>query len=81
MPSQKFATKPKKSSCNSSAELTVLIERICALETDLQKIVDIIEEKGLFTSSDFARIIIKKRLVVQKGYCFGSRIESVVVHE
>ena len=59
MPSQKFANKPKKSSVNSNAELTVLIERICALETDLQKIVDIIEEKGLFTSSDFARIIIR----------------------
>ncbi len=81
MASLNFRTRAKKTSGNSDAELTVLIERICALETDLQKIVEIIERKGLFSSSDFAKIIIKKRLYVEDTDRTNSGIKSVLVYD
>jgi hypothetical protein len=81
MASLNFRTRAKKTSGNSDAELTVLIERICALETDLHKIVDIIERKGHFSSSDFAKIIIKRRLYVEDTDRTNSGIKSVLVYD
>jgi hypothetical protein len=80
MPSTKNGLRIKKSSANSKAELTVLVERICALESDLQTIVDIIEQKGLFSRADFAKIIIKKRLYIEDVDRRSVNIQRVMVH-
>ena len=61
-PHLKFELNMKSASCDRENELAVLAKRIVELESDLQKIINVIGNKGFFTISDLAKIAISRNL-------------------